>query len=143
MTVVSEIIDRLQDADTPFALVQGAAELSLVKDRPRSTPAAYVLAAKETSGENRRVNGPVYQRLERDVSVIMVASNLSDEDGAAAADDIEALKTYVRGRLVGFLTTDAADPITHVQGEIVQAAKGAVWFEDVFAVSGIIEQEQS
>ena len=134
MSAVAEIIALIRDAaDTPFAMVQGAAQLAQVTDKPRAMPAAFVLAGREASGENPYGTGTIEQRMERDIAVVIVTADLSDAQGATAAGDIEALKAWVRGNLVGFLPSDAEEVTTHVNGEIVQASGGTVWFEDVFS----------
>lgn len=133
MSTIDEVKGRLNEAGTPFALVKGAADLAAVKDMPTALPAAYVLIAREATAENDRATGPVSQRVERDLMVVIVAQDLSDPEGGAAADLVETLKSHVRGKLIGFVPTDMSEPITHVAGEMVQAAGGAVWFEDVFS----------
>jgi hypothetical protein len=132
------IIDRLMEPGTPFRISGGAGNLADVKDQPPALPAVYVYAAREQSHPNDRV-GAVLQRMTTDIGVVIVTSNLSKVNNAAAAGDIEALKTYVRGKLIGFMPAGAADPIEHVEGELQQALGGTVWFEDVFTTSHFLE----
>lgn len=142
MSTVSDIIARLAGAGTPFALVEGAAELAAVTDRPEASPAAFVFVAREASADNETFTGPVEQRCERDIAVAVFTENLSDDTGAAAAADIETLKAFVRGRLLGWTPPEENEPMTHVSGEIVQAAGGAVWFEDVFSSPTYLREVQ-
>lgn len=134
MSTIPEIKARLLEHPTPFSFCKGATALAQVKDRPPGQlPCAYVLTAKEVSAENPRATGRVLQRQERDIMVVIVAEDLGDVDGDAVIDQLETLKAFVRGRLLGFKPTDMVDPVTHVAGEIVQAAAGTVWFEDTFS----------
>lgn len=134
--IVREIIARLKDlASPPFALVAGSADLAaLGSARPPALPAAYVFVSEEAAGENERVNA-VLQRMEIDVSVVVVAGNVSDVHGGAAAADSEALKRAVRAALVGWQPASAEDVVTNVGGKLVRAAGGTVWWELTFATA--------
>lgn len=138
--MIGEFIARLRDrASPPFALVEGAAELASVGGgAPNATPAAFVFTAEEAAGENERVTG-VLQRMEVDVSVVIVTSNVSDAQGAAAAADIEALKMIVRGALVGWQPASTDDVVTNVGGKLVRAKEGLVWWELTFATALYLE----
>jgi hypothetical protein len=144
MTSVAEIKARLLGAGTPFVAVKGATALAQVKDKPASgLPVAFVLVSKDVSAENARVAGPVLQRMERDIMVVTVCEDRGDADGDAVIDQLEAIKTFVRGKLIGFLPTDmvaAGEPITHVAGEVVEAVAGCVWHQDVFSAPIYIEE---
>ncbi|MCF1449991.1 hypothetical protein FS815_24685 [Agrobacterium vitis] len=136
--IVFEVIDRLKQASTPFILVEGANELAQVVDRPTNTPVAYVFVSGEASEENQRATGPVFQRTSVDISVVIVTENAAGAEDAAR--DIEALKAWVRGKLLGFTPTDA-DPLEHVTGKLQQAKDGMVWFEDVFGTAFYQEEQ--
>lgn len=140
MSLVSEIIERLKDGQTVFQTVAGAVEFSFLEKRRLASPGAYVLSAEEGSFENERMTGPVLQRLETDIAVVIVVDNLAGTHGEAAAGDIERLKAFVRGRLIGFEPPSGSDPMTHVSGELIKASGGAVWFEDRFSAPSYLEQ---
>jgi hypothetical protein len=131
--IVREIIERLSGPGTPFAIVEGANALAEVTERPPTVPAAYVYSATDASGPNERMTGRVLQRTEADIAVVIVTENQGSN--LDVATDIETLKRWVRGRLIGFLPTDAEQPIEHVAGQIQQAKDRMVWFEDVFATA--------
>lgn len=142
MSTIPEIKARLLVAGTPFAAVRGATSLAQVKDRPEGTlPQAFVLAPRDVSGENTRAIGPVLQRSERDVMVVIVLEDLGDADGDTALDPLEDLKGWVRDQLIGFVPTDMNEPITHVGGEVVEARAGVVWFEDSFAAPVYLKEK--
>lgn len=134
--IVAEIIERLRArTGSPFALVEGAAELaSLGNAQPTALPAAYIYTAEEAASENERLNG-VLQRLEIDVAVVVIAGNVSDATGGAAASDIESLKRFVRSALVGWEPPSADDVVTIVGARIVRVRDGAVWCEMTFATA--------
>lgn len=143
MSVVSEIIARLSPATgAVFAIVDGAAAWAEVSASvPTAMPAAYVVTLREAAEANQRATGPVLQHLEADIAVILVTSNVSDAIGGAAAGDIEALKAWVRGRLIGFTPASAADPLVHVSGELLKTKNGVVWHEEVYGASTYLEEQ--
>lgn len=142
MSTIPEIKARLLAAPTLFTMVRGATSLAQVKDRPDAVlPVAYVLSAREVSGDNTRMTGNILQLQERDVMVVIVAEDLGDADGDTVIDPLEALKSFVRGRLIGFKPTDMVTPITHVGGEVVQAVAGTVWFEDTYSAPIYLKEQ--
>lgn len=143
MSLVSDIIARLEAIDpATFRIVDGAAAFAAVKEKPRALPAAYVFVKEEASDSTARATGPVLQRVETDVAVLIIAGNVSDARGAAASADIDALKAAVRGALVGFVP-DATngEPVQHLSGQLVKFAGGTVWFEDVYATATYLEEQ--
>lgn len=138
--MIPEIIERLKAIEpSVFAIVEGSAELaSLGSGQPNATPAAYVFIAEEAAMENERMNA-VLQRLELDVSIVVVTSNVSDPRGAAASVEIESLKSAVRSALIGWQPGPDDDVITYGGGRLVRARDGAVWWELTFAAATYLE----
>ncbi|HQS08721.1 MAG: hypothetical protein B7Y12_02170 [Rhizobiales bacterium 24-66-13] len=133
--ILSQILERLRtDPATPFALVEGAAELAALSDAPAALPALYVFVKEEASAENTRGNGTL-QRTEMDLGALIITGNVADATGGAAAEDLEQLKTAVRNRLVGWQAPSADDAITHVGGTLVRARGGTVWWEMTLATA--------
>ncbi|WP_085025591.1 phage tail terminator protein [Ensifer aridi] len=139
--MIRSIVDRLMEAGTPFRIAGGAGALANVKDRPLQVPAVYVYAATENSAPSERMTGPVLQRCAGDIGVVIITENLSGTDDFEAAEDIENLKTYVRGKLIGFMAEGAADPLQHVTGELQQAIAGTIWFEDVYSTAHYLQEQ--
>lgn len=137
--IVDEIIARLQAAGSPFKIVDGAAALSEVKDRPQQTPAAYVYISNEASKPNERMTGRVLQRMETDIAVVIITDNIAG--ALQVSGDIESLKGFVRRHLVGYVLPSALDPLEHVLGQVVQIKDGLVWFEDVYATAVLLEEQ--
>lgn len=138
--MIKSIIARLMDAGTPFRISGGASELAAVKDTPPQTPAVFVFSGADRSEKDLTTGRRVRQRTSVDISVVICTSNLSASHGAAAAEDIEELKTFVRGRVLGFKPEGALDPLQHVEGELQQALAGTVWFEDVFTTTYYVKE---
>ena len=124
---------RLIAPGTPFSAVKGATSMSQAGDRPAVLPAAYVVVVREVAEPNSRMTGPVLQRVERDIAVVYVVEHLGDADGADAVDPLEEVRNWGKAQLVGWSPAGAADPVTFVGGEAIEAADGAVWFADTFS----------
>ncbi|MGY5789055.1 phage tail terminator protein len=139
--MIAAIVNRLLESGTPFRIAGGAGSLAAIKDRPLQMPAVYVYVAAERSKPNERAMGSILQRSEPDIGVVIVTENLSGVDDFEAAEDIENLKTYVRGKLIGFVPDGMDDPLEHVTGELQQAIAGTIWFEDVYTTARYLEEE--
>ena len=138
MSLVSELQGRLTAIDPAvFRIVGGAAEFAAITGEPKATPAAYVLIEEEQSADNDRITGPVLQRTEADIAVIIVTRNVADNTGAAAMEDIETLKAKVRTALIGFVpaASQGGDPVTHISGNLLKAKSGNVWQRELFAAA--------
>lgn len=123
--IVAEVIAQLKALDPqPFRIVAGALELAAVKEQPPATPAAYVFLEAEAASDNRAMAGAIQQRVETDLAVVIVASNVADPTGAALAIDIETLKRRVIDALVGFMPFSGSDVITYGSAELVRARGG-------------------
>ncbi len=144
MTIASDFIARLKAIDPPvFAIVEGAGEFAAIdRSPPTAMPAAFVLIETEESAESERGTGPVLQRCEADVAVVIVTDNVSDATGGAAAADLETLKAKVRGALIGFVPdAEGADPVQHISGELLKARGGTLWQKELFAVAFYLEEQ--
>lgn len=138
MTLEASYIERLKAINPPvFRIVGGAADFASLVGEPKATPAAYVMVEEEQSGENQRMTGPVLQRTEADIAVIVVTHNVSDGRGGAAAHDIANLKPTVRKSLVGFVPdgVDDAEPTEHVSSNLLKAKNGHVWQRELFGTA--------
>ncbi|MGX1259799.1 phage tail terminator protein [Sinorhizobium fredii] len=139
--MIRSIVEHLMEAGTPFRIAGGAGALASVTDRPPQVPAVYVFEATENSALSERATGPVLQRSAVDIGVVIVTENLSGTDEFAAAEDIGNLKSYVRGKLIGFMANGADEPLQHVTGELQQAVAGTIWFEDVYTTVRYIKEQ--
>ena len=139
--IVEAIIERLRERmKDEFALIDGASELAAVVDtkRPPASPACFVVSMQEEAGDNERMTN-VLQRVEMDVAVVLVVSNLTDATGAAARKDIEPLKRQLRETLLGWKPDGAEDVLTLVSGRMTNSKGGTFWWEELFATAYFIE----
>jgi hypothetical protein len=134
VSTIPEVKARLLSSATPFSAALGATSLAQVKDRPSVTlPCVYAFFAEEETADNARATGNVHQRSERDLVLVYVIEHAGDADGADVADPLEEIKTFGRGRLIGFKPSDMVDPITHIRGAVIEVADGVVWYADTFS----------
>lgn len=141
MSTIPEIKARLGTPGTPFTVVLGATSFAQIKDRPNATlPVAYVFVSEEATSENQRATGRIMQLSQRDVAVVYVLEHLADADGDDAADQLEDIKAYGRGGLIGFMPSDMVEPITHVRGSVLEAADGVVWYADIFSAPTYLKE---
>lgn len=139
--MIAEIRQRLLVNGTPFALVEGAVALTQVKDRPTAMPAAFVIPLRDASSANQRATGGVLQATAADIGVVIIFENLAAPLGDPSVDELEALKNWVRAQLIGFEIADC-DPIEHIEGELVKARSGVVWWQETFGTSILQEGQQ-
>ena len=144
MSLVADIIARIEViAPNTFAILAGAAEFAAIDTRPEAMPAVYVIVEEERAEENTRMTGPVLQRVEADIVVVIAAENVSDTTGGAVAGDIEELKAKVRKSLIGFVPLDSAsgEPVTFVEGKLLKMRHGVAWYRELFGVSYYLGEE--
>ncbi|QDY99063.1 hypothetical protein FQ775_01020 [Nitratireductor mangrovi] len=143
MSLVSDIVARLSAIDPQvFSIVGDAAEFAAIDTVPLSRPAVYAFIKEEASTANERGTGPVLQRCEADVAVIIITDNVGDHEGAAASGDLEALKQTVRAALIGFVPDASQDgtPVEHLSGQLIKFRQGTVWHEELFAAAYYIAE---
>ena len=144
MSLVADIIARIEvAAPNTFAILAGAAEFAAIDTRPEAMPAVYVIVEEERAEENTRMTGPVLQRVEADIAVVIAAENVSDTTGGAVAGDIEELKAKVRKSLIGFVPPDSAsgEPVTFLEGKLLKMRHGVAWDRELFGVSYYLGEE--
>lgn len=138
--IVAEAIARLKALDPPaFRIVAGAVELAAIAQQPAATPAAYVMIEQEAAGDNDYFGGVVRQRVEADLAVVVVASNVADKAGAALAADLETLKARVRAALLGWTPPSGGDVVTYVGAEVGRARAGYAVAQLTFSAPYYVE----
>lgn len=136
MSLARLIRDQLRAELVPATLkmVEGAAEWSGLK-RPSPaarTPCAYVLPASFEPGPNGLAGGAVRQSVARTVAVLIVASNLRDARGDAAAQDLDELLGQVITTLHGWKPSASDTALLLGAGELVDASGGLVVWQQQF-----------
>lgn len=143
MNIAADIIAKLKTIPDTFAIVEGAAQFAAIDNVPDAMPAAYVIVEAETAADNERMTGPVLQRIEADIAVVIVTDNVSDTSGSAVSTDIEALKAKIRSALLGFVppSSSSGDPVTYVEGKALKLRGGTAWYRELFAVAYYLEEQ--
>lgn len=143
MTLEQAFIARLQEMDPqPFAMIGGAVDFASIDNGTFAMPAAFVLVEEEASAPTERMTGPVLQRCEADVAVVIVTENFTDATGEAAAGELGPLKAAVRGRLIGFVPEGTDEPVQHVEGKLLKARNGKAWQRELFAAGFYLEEQE-
>lgn len=138
MTIAADIKARLEAINPQvFRIIGTAAEFASLTGEPKAVPAIYVVVEGDASSPNERMTGPVLQRTAIDVATVIVTSNVADNTGGVAAGDIEELKKVVRRALIGFVPPSAEepDPVEHVDGNMLKARNGHVWWRDLYGTN--------
>lgn len=134
--MIAEIIARLQAQVTSLKVVSGVADFSTAAlNKPMATPAAFVLLASE-SAEDNQLLGAFDQRISVVFTVILALSNRRDPTGAAAMDDLEALRTAIKSALLAWCPTPAnGEPVRFGSGQLLRFDDGLLWWADEFRVT--------
>lgn len=136
MSLARLIRDRLRAALVPTTLrmVEGSAEWAGLATPPPAarTPCAYVLPASFDPGPNGLAGGAVRQSVAQTVAVMLVASNLRDARGEAAALDLDALLEEVIATLHGWKPSAADTALLLGAGELLDASGGLVVWQQQF-----------
>ena len=130
----SPVITRLRAQLTGFKSVGGAAELDAAASIAPATPSAFVMPLAETA-EAPSLAGIHDQRIEQSFAVVIVLANRRDATGAAAAQDLHALRMQVRAALLGWVP-DASngETVAFTSGRLIRLDDGRLWWSDEFRV---------
>lgn len=130
--MIAAIIARLKTLPD-LRLVEGLAEWSVLEAPPLLTPAAYVLPGTTDPQPNGLAAGGFRQQLREAAQVVLLTRNLRDATGAAAAQDLVAVRDAVRTSLMGWVPAPGWEAIELVSGSLMGMEADAVVWRDVFA----------
>lgn len=135
MIGLSAIVARLAPPATTLGLVEGAAELRVVRQAPPAhlMPAAWVVPVDDRATAARVVNAP-RQSLTTTFGIVLAVTDRSDPRGAAAADALTDVRRMVLGRLLGWTPDGAAGPCEFAGGEVLDLETAALWWIDRYTV---------
>lgn len=144
MTYLDATQERIETGtDCPFRIVGGAAELAALQQKPpAATPAVYFFTADEAPEPNQRGTGRSLQDTSYQVNAVIVTRNLSGSAGEAAYSDVEALKEWVKRRLMGWVPAGMEEAMENGGGQVVDFKAGTIWWEHVFYTGRLEEAEQ-
>lgn len=125
---------RLKEAGTPFRQVGGIAELDAVVSGGalKAAPAAFVIPLAEPAGRNTRTNA-VHQQVGAAVGILIAVRNVSDTTGERSIEDLEAIRNFVRSKLLGWSPAAGYREAEFGGGAIVTVAGGHTWWQDDYA----------
>ena len=139
MGLQTEIVDRLRaQSMPPLAMVEAAASVAAALDRPpEATPAAYVLWQDDDPAANRLANA-VRQTVDSNWAVMVAMRNVSDGRGAAAAADLDDVKTAVRTALLGWQAPSASGVFIYLAGGFAGTDDSHAWFQLSYQTQEVI-----
>lgn len=132
--MIAETLDLIRAIDPQvFRVMAGAAEFASLPPNkpPPALPAAYVVPLDELAGAVRAMN-ITSQNVKAQVGVVIVVGALQDAKGGQAVADLQTARAAVRGALYGVEPAADHEPFTFVQGELLRAGGGLVWWQDTF-----------
>lgn len=135
---IASVVTRIQQQCPTFALVGGAAQLDAAMDALTATPAAFVLPARDTAGDNPYGNQIVQQQVDSEFSVVLAVANASDAAGATAGDDLAASRSTLRSALLNWTPETALTPCEYVGGELATFSGGNLWWTETYRTSYLI-----
>lgn len=130
--MIAAIIARLKTLPG-LRLVEGLAEWSVLDAPPLLTPAAYVLPGTTGAQPNGVASGGFRQALRETAQVVLLTRNLRDAGGAAATQDLVAIRDAVRASLLGWVPAPGWEPLELVSGGLVGMEGDAVVWRDLVA----------
>jgi hypothetical protein len=130
---LSLIIARLKSQLSGLKSIGGSADLDSAIAGQVFPPAAFVLPLTESASQNEML-GSTEQRITQTFSVVHVINNRRDAVGAAALDDLVALRTALRVALVGWVPDSTnGEPVTYTGGRLLRLdGDGQLWWSDEF-----------
>lgn len=129
------IIARLQAEVPALKLVEGAAEfMTAVESNPVVTPASFVIPLQDDAMPSADVD-VVIQRCVARYGVIYVTRNLKDPKGAAALQDIQALRLSGKEKLLGWMPAAGFAPLERAAGHLLAFRNGHMWWQDIYLTS--------
>jgi hypothetical protein len=135
---VRPVVDHLRAIVPALALAAGAAEYERALNALAALPAAFVLPAAEVAGENAFMDQMVQQEVAADFVVLLAVRNLSDGEGAAAAESLEPVRVAVRQALLGWTPDGATNGIEYAGGRLLAFHNGALWWEETYRTAYLI-----
>ena len=127
------VIARLQGAAAGFKAIGASADLDAAIDGVLAAPAAFVLPLAEAATA-MDTTGRTGQRITQLLGVVLCVANRRDAKGAAALNDLHALRLLVRAALVGWIpNADTAEPVHFLAGRLMKMdGDGRLWWIDEF-----------
>lgn len=110
--------------------VSGAAEFKALSENAKlKLPAAYVVPAEDTTGEQKSQTD-YWQSLTEGFAVIIALDNRRDLRGQAAAfDAVDDIRAGIWKALLGWQPDADADPISYAGGQLLDMERGVLLYQ--------------
>lgn len=129
---LSALIQRLQERVGALRQVAGAAGFQVAVESGVSTPpAAYAVLLEERAAASE-FGDAVIQRVEVLIAVCLVVRNVADARGAAAAQDMDALRGAVKTALLGWVPAEGCDPLQRTGARLLTFTDGLMWWQETY-----------
>lgn len=135
--MIPAIIARLQAQVPAFKRVEGVAGFQrATENNPPATPAAFVFTVDESgvAGDVDADDGEG-QRVVVTLAIVLVVRNVADAHGAAAEDDMDALRGQVRQALLGWTTDTDHDPLERLRSSLSAFRDGHMWWQETWTTA--------
>ena len=134
--IISEVITRIktQTDSTMLRTLGGALDYAKLKSIPE-TPCAFIMPVHETAKNNAVAVGTVRQAVNEQFGVILGLSANHESDGQQAENEIRSVRNAIKAALHGWQPTPNYNPITFVQGDLLDFTDGVVWWQDIYATA--------
>lgn len=129
--MIAPLIARLKTLPE-LRMVEGLAEWSVLDEPPLLTPAAYVLPGTTEAARNGVASGGFRQQLREAAQLVLLVRNLRDPQGAAATQDLVAIRDAVRASVLGW-SPPGCTPIELVSGSLTGMEADVVVWRDLVA----------
>lgn len=127
------IVARLAGQVAALGLVGGAAEFANALDALTTTPAAFVIPARDgDAAPSPFMDTLTQQDVPSEFQVAIAVKNLSDADGAAATESLEPIRVAIRGALLGWQPDAAYLPCEYVSGRLEAFDNGVLWWTETY-----------
>jgi hypothetical protein len=133
---VAPTIARLREQCPPplFRSIGGAIELDAAVQSVPATPCAFVMPLAERAAEPHLASH-TDQIVTQDISIVICLTNRRDAVGAAAVQDLKALRLAVRSALLGWAPDECdGNALEFVSGRLLRFNDGRLWWADEFRV---------
>jgi hypothetical protein len=135
---LAPIIEQLRVCVPALRLVGGAAQFERAAGALTTLPAAFVLPTKESAAESAFMDQLVEQLVNAEFVVVVAVRNLTDDEGAAAVESLEPVRTAVRDALLGWQPAANAHGCEYASGEIFEFGNGVLWWQDTYRTAYLI-----
>jgi hypothetical protein len=136
---IALITARLSDVCPQFNLIGGAAEFERAQQGLTTVPAAFVVPAEESAAaENPFMDQITQQQVSADFAVVLAVRNVADGAGAAAVDELDAVRKPVRDALLGWQPDSEYFGCEFRDGRLLAFANGILWWADTYRTAYLI-----